>query len=141
MFIPRKTKYRKAFKGRIKGNAKGGSNLVFGDYGLKAVDVARVNSNQIEAARRAVVKVLKGNNKKFKLWTRIFPNIPVSKKPADVRMGKGKGSIESWIFRVKPGQILFEVSNIPMDLVKIAFNKASSKLPARCKLISNDNIL
>lgn len=141
MFVPKKTKYRKAFKGRIKGNAKGGSELAFGDYGLKAVDVARINSNQIEAARRTIVKVLKSNNKRFKLWVRVFPNIPVSKKPADVRMGKGKGSVEFWIFKVKPGRILFEVSNIPINLVKIAFDKASSKLPIRCKLVSNYNIL
>ncbi|WP_339045587.1 50S ribosomal protein L16 [Candidatus Mesenet endosymbiont of Agriotes lineatus] len=141
MFIPRKAKYKKAFKGRVKGNTKGGSDLVFGDYGLKAVGVARINSNQIEAARRTIVKVLRSNNKKFKLWIRIFPNIPVSKKPADVRMGKGKGSVEFWVFRVSPGRILFEVSNVPIDLVKIAFDKASSKLPIGCKLISDCNIL
>ncbi|GHM58039.1 MAG: 50S ribosomal protein L16 [Candidatus Mesenet longicola] len=141
MFIPRKTKYKKIFKGRIKGNTKGGNNLVFGDYGLKAIDVARINSNQIEAARRTIVKVLRSNNKKFKLWIKIFPNIPVSKKPADVRMGKGKGSVEFWAFRVNPGRVLFEVSNVPIDLVKIAFDKASSKLPVRCKFVSDCNIL
>lgn len=133
MFIPSKTKYRKAFKGRIKGLAGNGYLLSNGDYGLKALGAARINSKQIESARRVIVKSL---SKTGKIWIRIFPNIPVSKKPVDVRMGKGKGAIESWVFRVKPGKILFEVDgNVAADVARQALMKASAKLPIRCKFV------
>ncbi len=134
MLAPKKTKYKKAFKGRISGNTKGGAVLLFGSYGLKAIEAERVTSKQIEAARRTITRTLKRTGK---VWIRIFPDVPVSKKPTDVRMGKGKGSVEFWAFRVKPGRILFEVNNVPINLAKIAFNKASSKLPIKCKFVSN----
>ena len=134
MFVPKKSKYKKVFKGRIKGNTKGGSELSFGDYGLKAMEAGRVQSKHIETVRRIISRTLKRSGKTF---IRIFPNTPVTKKPADVRMGKGKGSVEFWVFKVKPGRILFEIGDVPMHLAKLAFSKAISKLPLKCKFISN----
>lgn len=135
MFVPKKSKYRKAFKGRIKGNTKGGSMLAFGEYGLKAIESGRIQSKHIETARRVISRTLKRSGK---VWIRIFPDIPVSKKPADVRMGKGKGSVEFWVFKTKPGRILFEISNdVPLCLAKLALEKATAKLPIKCKFISN----
>ncbi|MDN5248010.1 MAG: 50S ribosomal protein L16 [Wolbachia endosymbiont of Tyrophagus putrescentiae] len=134
MFVPKKSKYRKVFKGRIKGNTKGGSALAFGDYGLKAMESGRIQSKHIETARRVITRTLKRSGK---VWIRIFPDTPVSKKPADVRMGKGKGSVEFWVFKAKPGRILFEISDVPMHLAKLALNKAIAKLPIKCKFVSN----
>ncbi|UWI83164.1 50S ribosomal protein L16 [Wolbachia endosymbiont of Howardula sp.] len=135
MFIPKKSKYKKMFKGRIKGNAKGGSILSFGEYGLKALESSRIHSKHIETARRVISRTLKRSGK---IWIRIFPDSPVSKKPVDVRMGKGKGSVEFWIFKVTPGRILFEISNdVPIQLAKLALEKATAKLPIKCKFISN----
>ena len=133
MLQPKKTKFRKTFKGRIKGDAKGGSSLNFGSYGLKSVEPERVTARQIEAARRAITRHIK---RQGRLWIRIFPDVPVSKKPAEVRMGKGKGSPEFWVARVKPGRILFELDGVPGHLAKVAFERAAEKLPIKTKVIA-----
>ncbi len=136
MLIPAKTKFRKALKGRIKGNAGNGYTLSNGEYGLKALGAARINSKQIEAARRVISRTL---SKTGKIWIKIFPSIPVSKKPIEVRMGKGKGSVEEWVMKVKPGKILFEIGgNVAPDLACEAFRKASAKLPVKCSVIFMD---
>lgn len=132
MLSPKKTKYRKAFKGRIHGSSKGGFDLCFGRYGLKALEPERINARQIEAARKAINRHLK---RAGKLWIRIFPDIPVSKKPADVRMGSGKGSPEYWVSRVKPGRIIFELDGIEEGLALGAFERATAKLPIKTKFI------
>jgi len=132
MLQPKKTKYRKAHKGRIRGKAKGGTTLNFGSYGLKALTAERVTSRQIEAARRAITRHMK---RAGKVWIRIFPDVPVSKKPTEVRMGKGKGSPEFWACRVKPGRILFEVDGVSEQIAREALYKASAKLPIKCKFI------
>ncbi len=136
MFIPSKTKYRKAFTGRIKGNASNGFLLSNGDYGLKALACARINSRQIESARRVIAKSI---GKVGKVWIRIFPDTPVSKKPIEVRMGKGKGAIEDWVFKVKPGKILFEIDgNVSVDIARQALLKAALKLPIKCTFVALD---
>ena len=132
MLQPKKTKFRKAHKGRIKGNAKGGTTLNFGSYGLKAITAERVTARQIEAARRAITRHMK---RAGRVWIRIFPDVPVSKKPTEVRMGKGKGSPEYWACRVKPGRILFEVDGVTEEIAREALYKASAKLPIKCKFI------
>ena len=132
MLQPKKTKFRKAHKGRIKGNAKGGTTLNFGSYGLKAITAERVTARQIEAARRAITRHMK---RAGRVWIRIFPDVPVSKKPTEVRMGKGKGSPEFWACRVKPGRILFEVDGVTEDIAREALYKASAKLPIKTKFI------
>ena len=129
---PKKTKYRKAFKGRISGVAAVGSSLHLGSFALKAQEPHRIKGIQIEAARRAIRRRL---NRAGKLWIRIFPDIPVSKKPAEVRMGGGKGSVDHYIFRVKPGRILFEVDGVPEDIARSAFELAASKLPIKTKFV------
>jgi large subunit ribosomal protein L16 len=132
MLQPKKTKYRKAHKGRIKGLAKGGSLLSFGSFGLKALQPERVTARQIEAARRVIARYTK---RMGRLWVRIFPDLPVTAKPAEVRMGKGKGSVEYWACRVKPGRILFELDGVPEIDAKEALLKASAKLPIKCKFV------
>ena len=132
MMQPARTKYRKAHKGRIHGNAYRCDKLNFGRYGLKALQPERIISNQIEAARVALTRYMKRTGK---VWTRVFPNIPVSKKPVEVRMGKGKGAPEFWVCRVKPGRILFEVDGVTETVAKIALYKASAKLPIKTKFI------
>ena len=132
MLQPTRTKYRKAHKGRIHGYANRGEVLNYGAYGLKALQPERVISKQIEAARVALTRYMKRTGK---VWLRIFPNIPVSKKPTEVRMGKGKGSPEFWACRVKPGRILFEVDGVSEEIAKEALYKASAKLPIKCKFI------
>ena len=132
MLQPVRTKYRKAFKGRIHGNAARAVKLNYGSYGLKAIQPDRVISKQIEAARVALTRHMK---RQGKVWTRMFPNIPVSKKPTEVRMGKGKGSPEFWACRVKPGRILFEVDGVSEQIAKEALYKASAKLPNKTKFI------
>ena len=124
MLQPKKTKYRKAHKGRIRGKAKGGTTLNFGSYGLKAITAERVTSRQIEAARRAITRHMK---RAGKVWIRIFPDVPVSKKPTEVRMGKGKGTPEYWAARVKPGRVMFEIDGVPSDIAHTALNLGSSK--------------
>ncbi len=133
MLSPKRTKYRKAHKGRIHGNAKGGFELNFGQYGLKALEPERVTSRQIEAARRAISRHVKRTGR---LWIRIFPDVPVTAKPAEVRMGKGKGSVEFWACRVKPGRIMFELDGVPADLAREAFERAAAKLPIKTKIVS-----
>ena len=132
MMQPARTKYRKAQKGRIHGKASRCNKLNFGEYGIKALQPERIVSNQIEAARVALTRYMKRTGK---VWTRVFPNIPVSKKPTEVRMGKGKGSPEFWVCRVKPGRILFEVDGVTEAVAKIALYKASTKLPIKTKFI------
>ena len=133
MLSPKRTKYRKAHKGRIHGTAKGGTTLNFGAYGLKAVEPARITARQIEAARRAITRHMK---RQGRVWIRIFPDVPVSTKPAEVRMGKGKGSPEFWVARVKPGRILFELDGVPGPLAKTAFERAAEKLPIKVKVVA-----
>ena len=132
MLQPKRTKYRKAHKGRIHGTATRCNLLNYGAFGLKAMEPERIISKQIEAARVALTRYMK---RQGKVWTRMFPNIPVSKKPVEVRMGKGKGSPEYWACRVKPGRILFEVDGVPEDVAKVALYKASAKLPIKTKFI------
>ena len=133
MLQPKKTKYRKAHKGRIRGKAKGGTTLNFGAYGLKALTAERVTSRQIEAARRAITRHMK---RAGKVWIRIFPDVPLSKKPTEVRMGKGKGTPEYWAARVKPGRVMFEIDGVPSDIAHTALNLGSSKLPLQTKIIT-----
>ena len=132
MMQPARTKYRKAHKGRIHGKASRCDKLNFGEYGIKALQPDRIVSNQIEAARVALTRYMKRTGK---VWTRIFSNIPVSKKPTEVRMGKGKGTPEFWVCRVKPGRILFEVDGVTEKVAKVALYKASAKLPIKTKFI------
>jgi large subunit ribosomal protein L16 len=133
MMSPTRTKYRKAHKGRIKGTSKGATALTFGSYGLKAVQPERVTARQIEAARRAITRHLKRSGR---LWIRIFPDVPVSTKPAEVRMGSGKGAPEFWVCRVKPGRILFEVDGVPRELAARAFELAAAKLPIKTRFVA-----
>ena len=132
MLQPTRSKYRKAHKGRIHGKAGRVANLNYGSYGLKALEPERVLGKQIEAARVALTRYMQRTGK---VWSRIFPNIPVSKKPTEVRMGKGKGSPEFWVCRVKPGRILFEVDGVTEEVAKIALYKASAKLPIKTKFV------
>ena len=133
MMSPKRTKYRKAHKGRIKGKSKGATALNFGSFGLKAVEPERVTARQIEAARRAITRHLKRSGR---LWIRVFPDVPVSSKPAEVRMGSGKGAPEFWVCRVKPGRILFEVDGVPRDLAVRAFELAAAKLPIKTRFVA-----
>ncbi|MAZ76655.1 MAG: 50S ribosomal protein L16 [Micavibrio sp.] len=133
MLQPKKTKFRKAHKGRIHGNAKGGTTLNFGAYGLKAMSPNRITARQIEAARRAITRHIRRQGKVF---IRIFPDVPVTKKPLEVRQGKGKGSVEFWACRVKPGRIMFELDGVPRDLAEEAFDLAAMKLPIKTKFVA-----
>ncbi len=133
MLSPKKMKYRKAHKGRINGKSKGGSKLNFGAYGLKALTPERVTARQIEAARRAMTRHMK---RAGRVWIRIFPDIPVTQKPAEVRQGKGKGSVEYWVCRVKPGRVLFEVDGVSADVARRAFELAAAKLPLKTKFVT-----
>lgn len=133
MLVPKKTKYRKAFKGRIHGMAKGRTQVNFGLYGLKAVSPARLTARQIEAARRAITRRMR---RMGRLWILAFPDVPVSSKPQEVRMGSGKGSVEYWMCRVKPGSILFELDGVSEDLAKQAFALASEKLPMETRFVT-----
>jgi large subunit ribosomal protein L16 len=133
MLQPKRTKFRKAHKGRIHGNAKGGTELNFGAYGLKAQSPARITARQIEAARRAITRHMK---RAGRVWIRIFPDVPVSKKPTEVRMGKGKGSPEYWAARVKPGRIMFEIDGVPPPVAREALRLGAAKLPVRTKFVA-----
>ena len=132
MLQPKRTKFRKAFKGRIHGNAKGGTELNFGSFGLKAMEPERITARQIEAARRAITRHIK---RQGRLWIRIFPDVPVSKKPAEVRQGKGKGSVEYWAARVKPGRILYELDGVTEDVAREAFRLAAHKLSIQSRFV------
>lgn len=133
MLQPKKTKFRKAFKGRISGKAPGGTDLNFGAFGLKAMEPERITARQIEAARRAITRHMK---RQGRLWIRIFPDLPVSGKPAEVRMGKGKGAPEYWAARVKPGRILFELDGVDGKIAAEAFERAAMKLPIKVKVVA-----
>src|SRR5580692_9802220 len=133
MFQPKRTKYRKAHKGRIHGAAKGGFRLSYGAYGLKALQPERVTARQIEAARRAITRAMK---RQGRLWILIFPDVPVSSKPAEVRMGSGKGNPEFWVCRVHPGRIMFEIDGVSEQIAREAFGLAAAKLPIRTKVVS-----
>ncbi len=132
MLQPKKTKFRKAFKGRIHGLAKSGTEVSFGSFGLKAVEPARITARQIESARRAITRHIR---RAGRVWIRIYPDVPVSRKPAEVRMGSGKGSPEFWIARVKPGRIMFELEGVPAELAEKAFELAAAKLPIKTRFV------
>ena len=132
MLQPKRTKFRKAHKGRIKGMAKGGTSLNFGSYGLKSLDAERVTARQIEATRRAITRHMK---RAGRVWIRIFPDVPVTKKPTEVRMGKGKGSVEFWAAKVKPGRIMFEIDGVSDEVAREALRLGAAKLPVRTKVV------
>jgi large subunit ribosomal protein L16 len=132
MLQPKRTKFRKAHKGRIHGVAKGGTTLNFGGFGLKAMAPGRITARQIEAARRAITRHLR---RAGRVWIRIYPDVPVSKKPTEVRMGKGKGSPEFWVARVHPGRIMFEIDGVNDELARGAFERAAAKLPINTKIV------
>jgi large subunit ribosomal protein L16 len=132
MLQPKRTKFRKAHKGRIRGMTKGGAELNFGAFGMKATEGGRITARQIEAARRAITRHLK---RAGRVWIRIFPDKPVSKKPAEVRMGKGKGSVEFWVAPVKPGRVMFEIDGVPHELAEEALKRASAKLPISTRFV------
>ena len=133
MLQPKKTKYRKAFKGRIKGDAKGGTSLNFGSYGLKALEPERITARQIEAARRAISRHIKRGGR---IFIRIFPDKPISQKPAEVRMGNGKGNPEYYVAEIQPGKVLYEIVGVPEELAREAFKLAAAKLPLRTTFVS-----
>ncbi len=133
MLQPKRTKFRKAHKGRIKGAAKGGTALNFGSYGLKAMTAERVTARQIEATRRAITRHMK---RAGRVWIRIFPDVPVTKKPTEVRMGKGKGSVEFWACKVKPGRIMFEIDGVSDEIAREALRLGAAKLPVKCKIVT-----
>jgi large subunit ribosomal protein L16 len=132
MLSPKRTKFRKAHKGRVHGLAKGGTALNFGAFGLKAMQPGRITARQIEAARRAMTRHIK---RAGKVWIRVFPDVPVSGKPAEVRMGKGKGTPEYWMCRIRPGRMMFELDGVDLEIAKEALTLAAAKLPIRCKFI------
>jgi large subunit ribosomal protein L16 len=132
MLQPKRSKFRKAFKGRIRGAAKAGFELNFGQFGLKAMEPDRVSARQIEAARRALTRHMK---RAGRVWIRVFPDVPVSKKPVEVRMGKGKGAPELWVARVAPGRIMFEIDGVPVEVAREAMNLAAAKLPIRTRFV------
>ena len=133
MLQPKKTKFRKMHKGRIKGVSKGGTDLNFGSHGLKALEPERVTARQIEATRRAITRAMK---RAGRVWIRIFPDVPVSKKPTEVRMGKGKGSVEYWAAKVKPGRIMFEIDGVPDDVAREALALGAAKLPIKTRIVT-----
>ena len=133
MLQPMRTKFRKAHKGRIKGVATSGVDLAFGHFGLKALEPERVTARQIEAARRAITRHMK---RQGRLWIRVFPDVPVSSKPAEVRMGSGKGSPEHWVARVKPGRVLFELEGVAGPIARGAFERAAEKLPIKTRIVA-----
>jgi large subunit ribosomal protein L16 len=132
MLQPKRTKYRKAFKGRIHGTATSAAELTYGSFGLRALEPERVTARQIEAARRAITREMK---RAGRVWIRVFPDVPVSKKPTEVRMGKGKGTPEFWACRVKPGRIMFEIDGVPSALAKEALRLGAAKLPIRTRFV------
>jgi large subunit ribosomal protein L16 len=132
MLQPKRTKYRKQFKGRIKGVAKGGSDLNFGAYGLKAQEPDRVNARQIEAARRAITRHMK---RAGRVWIRVFPDVPVTSKPTEVRMGKGKGSVDHWACKVKPGRVMFEIDGVSEEIAREALSLGAAKLSVKTRFV------
>ncbi|QFU07641.1 50S ribosomal protein L16 [Rhodobacteraceae bacterium THAF1] len=136
MLQPKRTKFRKMFKGRISGEAKGGSDLNFGSFGLKAVEPERITARQIEAARRAMTRQMK---RQGRVWIRIFPDVPVTAKPIEVRMGKGKGSVDRWTAKVKPGRVMFELDGVPEDIAREALRLAAMKLPIKTRVVARED--
>lgn len=136
MLQPKRTKFRKAFKGRIHGEAKGGSDLAFGTFGLKAIQPERITARQIEAARRAMTRHMK---RQGRVWIRIFPDLPVTSKPTEVRMGKGKGSVDFWACKVKPGRIMFELDGVTEATAREALRLAAMKLPIKTRLVVRED--
>ena len=136
MLQPKRTKFRKQHKGRIKGEAKGGSDLTFGTYGLKATEPERVTARQIEAARRAMTRHMR---RQGRVWIRIFPDVPVTSKPTEVRMGKGKGSVDYWACKVKPGRIMFEIDGVAEDVAREALRLAAMKLPVKTRTVLRED--
>ena len=132
MLQPTRTKFRKQHKGRIHGNAKAGNSLAFGSYGLKALEPERITARQIEAARRALTREMK---RAGRVWIRVFPDVPVSKKPAEVRMGSGKGEVEFWAAEIKPGTVLYEIGGVTEEKAKMAFKRVAHKMPIKVKMI------
>ncbi len=135
---PRKVKYRKRQKGRIRGKATRGCAVEFGEFGLKALEAGRLTSQQIEAGRVAIVRCVR---KGAKIWIRVFPDKPITKKPAETRMGKGKGSVEGWVAVIKPGRVIYEIEGVPEELAREALRLASDKLPFKCKIVSREDRL
>ena len=135
--MPKKTKYRKSFRGRRRGNSKGGNIVAFGDFGIQAVETSYVTARQIEAARITITRTMKRGGK---VWINIFPHKPITQKPAEVRMGSGKGNVEYYVAVVKPGRILFEISGVSEDVAREAMRKAGHKLPMKTKFVMRDNI-
>lgn len=136
MLQPKRTKFRKQFKGRIKGEAKGGSDLNFGSFGLKATQPERITARQIEAARRAMTRHMK---RQGRVWIRIFPDVPVSSKPTEVRMGKGKGSVDYWACKVKPGRVMFEIDGVSEEIAFEALRLAAMKLPIKTRVVIRED--
>ena len=136
MLQPKRTKFRKQFKGRIHGDAKGGSDLNFGTYGLKATEPERISARQIEAARRAITRHMK---RQGRVWIRIFPDVPVSAKPIEVRMGSGKGSTDRWICKVKPGRIMFEIDGVDEEIAREALRLGAMKLPIKTRTVVRED--
>ena len=136
MLSPKRTKFRKQHKGRIHGEAKGGSDLPLGSYGLKALEPDRINARQIEAARRAMTRHMK---RQGRVWIRIFPDVPITQKPIEVRMGKGKGSPEYWAARVKPGRIMFEIDGVSEPVAREALRLAAMKMSVKCRIVVRED--
>ena len=135
MLSPKRTKFRKAFKGRMRGQAKGGAEIAFGDFGLQALECGWLTSRQIEAARIAMTRHIKRGGK---VWITVFPDKPITQKPAETRMGSGKGNPESWVAVVKPGRILFELSGVPEEIAREAMRLAIHKLPMKCRIVTRE---
>ena len=136
MLQPKRTKYRKQFKGRIKGVAKGGFDLAFGEFGLKSLEPNRVNAREIEAARRAITRYMK---RAGRVWIRVFPDVPVTAKPTEVRMGKGKGSVDRWVAKVKPGRIMFEIDGVGELIAREALRLGAMKLPVTTRIVARED--
>ena len=136
MLQPKRTKFRKQHKGRIHGKAKGGFDINFGSYALKAIEPYRVNARQIEAARRALTRHMK---RQGRVWIRIFPDVPVTAKPIEVRMGKGKGSVDRWVAKIKPGRVMFEVDGVAEDVAMEALRLAAMKLSVKCRYVKRED--
>jgi large subunit ribosomal protein L16 len=136
MLQPKRTKFRKQFKGRIRGEAKGGSDLNFGGYGLKAAEPERITARQIEAARRAMTRHMK---RQGRVWIRIFPDVPVTAKPIEVRMGKGKGSVDFWAAKIKPGRVMFEIDGVNEEIAREALRLAAMKLPIKTRVVVRED--
>lgn len=137
MLMPKRVKYRKQFRGRMKGRASRGVEVTFGDYGLQALEPAWITSRQIEAARRAIVRNVR---RRGRLWIRIFPDKPVTAKPAETRMGKGKGSVDHWVAVVKPGRVMFEIAGVSEEAARDAMNLASFKLPIKTQFVARHDL-